>query len=94
MELNYPEGQEIKENKLIGMPKVLTARQDRTIAKQQANSLCQITNKNIKASGFLCRIPNVQNPVLITNNHVLNKTDIKPGKKIDIYFTDENDDKH
>ena len=85
---------ELKEIKFPGPPRPLTLQQDKVIFRQQIKSLCQITASDCKATGFLCRIPNILNPVLITCNHVLNETEIKPGKEISIYFTDENDDRH
>ena len=95
METNYSKDEEVKEQKLIGESKALTRIQYKTILRQQENSLCQITirkkNKNIKATCFLCKIPD---PVLITNNHVLDEEDLKPGEEINIYFTDENENKH
>ena len=72
-------------------PGALTAKQERVIAKQQAKSLCQITANELKLTGFLCNIPE---PVLITNNHVLNDSQLKLGKEIRIYFTDINAKKH
>ena len=68
---------EVEEKKLIGEAKALTRLQYKTILRQQEKSLCQITvrkkNKNIRATGFLCHIPD---PVLITNNHVLDEEDL------------------
>ena len=60
-----------------------------TINKQLEVSLCRITNKNNKVGiGFLCIIPfptfHYSLPVLITNNNVLEKNEISPGKKINI----------
>ena len=102
MGIGHPKKKEIKEvikeKKLIGAPRAIKAKQDRIIDKQQAKSLCQITTKELMASGFLCSIsdinnPNIKYPVLITNNHVLGEEQIKPDKEIKIYFTDQNDNK-
>ena len=73
--------------------KPLKKEQEKIIFKQQEKSLCQITTKDSKASGFLCKIPNVKNPVLITANNVLGEAQIKPGEEINIYFTDDDDRK-
>ena len=62
--------EEAKEKNLICQAKALTRIQYKKILKQQEKSLCQITTKKCKATGFLCKIPD---PVLITNNHVLGK---------------------
>ena len=71
--------------------KVLSRRQTKIILKQQSNSLCQISAKKGKGTGFLCKIPN---PVLITSNHTLNESQIKPGKEINIDFTDGDNKKN
>ena len=54
------------------------------------NCICKIYLKNGEnGTGFFCKIPfnNIILPVLITNNHVLNKNDIKDNNiiKISIY---------
>jgi surface protein len=59
------------------------------INKQLEVSLCRITNKNNKVGiGFFCAIPfptfHDKLPVLITNNYVLEKDEISPGKKLNI----------
>ena len=82
--------QEVKEKRPIGQPKKLTRKQTMIILNQQSKSLCQIITKKGKVNGFLCSIPD---PVLITSNHVLDGSQIKPGKEIKICFTDENDKK-
>ena len=82
--------EEAKNKKRPGLPKALTKMQDRIINKQKAKSLCQIITKDSKGNGFLCRIPDVKNPILITTNHVLGEKQIVSGSEINIYFTDEN----
>jgi hypothetical protein len=50
--------------------------------------ICKIfKGNNITGTGFFCKIPFQNNllPVLITNNHILDKEDIKLGKII--HFT-------
>ena len=83
----------IKVKKLTSV-EALTAKQNKIIDVQLSKFLCQITTEKLEASGFLCRIPNIKNPVLITTNHVLDETQIKPGMKINIYFTDEKNNKY
>ena len=82
---------EDKEKKIFGQPRSLTKKQIKKILNQQSKSLCQITTKEVKSTGFLCRIPE---PVLITAGYVLDESKIKPGEEIRIYFTDEEDRKH
>ena len=65
--INY---QEEKEGKKNDVPQTLTMKQNLIILKQQTKSICKITTSGSHATGFLCCIPN---PVLITNNHVLNE---------------------
>ena len=67
----------------------LTINQYKQIYYQQEKSICQIQSINLIATGFLCCIPN---PVLITNNHVLNSKQIKVGEKIKLGFLNENDE--
>ena len=60
-----------------------------SIYSQLADSLCRITNKNNKVGiGFFCLIPfpayDYCRSVLITNNYVLEKDEILPGKKVNI----------
>ena len=71
-----------------------TPEQIRVIAEQQSKSVCKITTSKCKATGFLCRIPNAINPVLITCNHILNEAQIKPGEEINIYFDEKKYHKH
>ena len=68
-----------------------TADQAKSLSKEEITHkkcLCKIQTKSGFDIGFLCHIPN---PVLITNNHILNQEDIQPGKKIKISFNDEMD---
>ena len=89
MGISSSKGRKIKYKKLTDQPNKLTMEQDRVLITLRKKSLCQITTKKSDSIGFLCRIPNIENPVLITNNHVLGKTQICPGTEIDISFTDE-----
>ena len=84
---------ENQEQELSGLPLPLSTEQLRVILKQQSKTLCKIKTNTAKASGFLCRLPEAKNPVLITCNHVLNETLLKPGNEVNIIFTDENENK-
>ena len=70
--------------------KALTSKQSKILMRQMEKSLCRIpkinSESNSSGTGFLCKIPT---PVLITNNHVLNKNDIEPEKEITISFEDD-----
>ena len=85
---------EEKEIKIKDQPEALTMKQDAKIAEQQVKSLCRIKIGDNEGSGFLCRIPDAENKVLITCNHVLNQEQIKPGEEITIYFTNKEGDRN
>ena len=62
------------------------------IKKKEVNNLfskeistCKIINGNKKGTGFFCRINISEIPfklALFTNNHILNRDDLKVGKEI------------
>jgi len=63
----------------------LTLEDTKNILFQMENCICEIYPKEGKiGTGFFCKIPinNILLPVLITNNHVLNKNDIDNNKII------------
>ena len=65
------------------------------INKQMANCVCKIHNGDITGTGFFIKIKAQNNeiyPVLVTNNHILEKEDIEKGKEITISIN--NDDKY
>ena len=77
---------------LGGLPP-LTTTQNKVILSQLEKTVCKIHKSDgTKASGFLCRIPfpdkNRLLPVLITNNHILNKDDIQLNRSIKITMGD------
>ena len=64
------------------------------ISEQAKNSVCKIIRKKGgTGTGFLCKIPFPDSftllPVLITCNHILDKTDIIKGSKIELSFNNE-----
>ena len=77
-----------KEKNLDDYPLPVTIDKTKIILKQMENYICKIENKNGNGTGFFCYIPNKKKllPVLITNNHVINKDIIKNGNKIIISF--------
>ena len=58
----------------------------KTILYQMENCICKIYKDNTIGTGFFCKLPynNTKLPVLITNNHILNKNDIKDNQVIKI----------
>ena len=83
----------IKEKYLKNRPKSLSLEQNEYINKQMKYSVCKIECDNNKnGTGFICLIPFPDKlhliPVLITNNHVLDYSELIPGKFIKISFND------
>ena len=65
----------------------LSAEEASKILMQLNNNICKIKKpNNDNATGFFCKIPfgNSTLPVLITNNHVLNKDDLKINRIVTI----------
>ena len=66
-----------------------------TISFQMKNNICKIFKKEaiVTGTGFFCLIPfqNILLPVLITNNHVLSKEDLKIGNVIILTINNNNE---
>ena len=86
----------IKETLLKSYPIPITIESTKKILNQMQNCICKINNSNGKGTGFFCYISNPDNPnekkmpVLITNNHVINKKIITENKSIKLTL-DEDD---
>lgn len=83
----------IREIYLNNCPDSLSIEQNEYINKQMKNSVCKIEcDNNKKGTGFLCYIPFPDKgnllPVLFTNNHVLDYSQLISGKNIIISFHD------
>ena len=80
----------IKEKSLNNHTKSTNLEGMETITQQMKQSVCKIICKDGNSgTGFFCLFQNPENLneihiVLITNNHVLDEKDIKPGKKINL----------
>ena len=66
---------------------------------QMKNCICKIyKNDGTKGTGFFCKIPfpddNNLLHVLITNNHILEQTDIENNKFIEISINNEKEDRN
>ena len=61
------------------------------IIKQMKNCVCKIHKENKMGTGFFTKIPYNSNilPVLITNNHILDRDDIKCGNTITISLNNQ-----
>ena len=73
-------------------PKPITLKSTEIIIEQMKNSICKIyLNKGSKGTGFFCKIPhnNKYLPVLITNNHVIDKKALEEEKKLLISINNE-----
>ena len=82
------------EKLLKDYPSYITIDQTKAILNQLENCICKIfVDDGSKATGFFCNIKhkNIDIPVLITNNHVLNEDNIKLNKIIKICFNNENE---
>ena len=62
------------------------------VNEQMKKCVCKITNRNMIGTGFFMKIKIHNNkllPVLVTNNHILSKENIKKGEKIIISINNE-----
>ena len=80
----------LKEKFIKSSPEPVSFKGTKKILKQMNNSVCRIYN-NGKGTGFFTKIPYKSKliPVLLTNNHVINKEDIKNNKDITIYLNND-----
>ena len=84
----------IKEKELDSHPNPITGAKLKAILEQMNKSICDIKCPiEGHGTGFFCKIPYpdffILKPVLITNNHVLNKEDIAEGKIIKFTLNNE-----
>ena len=78
-----------KEKLLSLYPIPITMESTRTILEQMENCICKINNKKGKGTGFFCYIPDDNEYVLITNNHVIDENIIKENNKIAITLNND-----
>ena len=86
----------IKEKVLSNQPRAIPAKQMKILLNLLETNICKIyCDDGSRGTGFFCKIENGWDKimkVLMTNNHVLNVNDIKPGKTIK--FSIDNDNKY
>ena len=85
-----------KESILNNYPIPITIEENNLIIEQMQKCICKIhKNNGEKGSGFFCYIPlgNSNLPVLITNNHVINKDYFKNNSLINLTLNDDKDTK-
>ena len=80
----------IKEKYIKTSPEPVSLEGTKQILNQMNDSVCRIYN-DCKGTGFFTKIPYKSKllPVLITNNHVINKDDIKNNKIISLYINND-----
>ena len=79
-----------QEKRIENQPIAVSIDNMRKIISQMENCICIIYTENgNKGTGFICKIPLLKNPVLITNNHVLNENEIKNGKIIKLIINNK-----
>ena len=83
----------IKETLIENQPIPVGIEETKLILYQMENCICKIYQNERTGTGFFCKIPfpdknNVLN-VLITNNHILNKEDIKNNKIIELIINNK-----
>ena len=59
------------------------------ILNQMKACICKIKLENIKATGFFCKISNINKNFLMTNYHVVNEIYINNNKEINILLNDD-----
>ncbi len=86
----------LREQYISTSPNPVSIKGTEKILEQMKKSICKIHKiGGIKGTGFFCKIPYNSNllTVLITNNHILNKNDIKEGQKIVISINNDTETK-
>ena len=84
----------IKEKYIVSSPEPVSLIGTEKILNQMNNCVCRIYN-NSEGTGFFTKIPYNSKllPVLITNNHVLDKNDISKNNIITIYLNNDKKEK-
>ena len=86
--------EEIKFEKLIeNSPNPVEIKGTENILFQMKNCICKIYNKNKKGTGFFLKTPfpgkNTPLYLLVTNNHILEESDLENGKIIETTINDD-----
>ena len=84
------------ESEIKNAIKPISIKKTEIILEQMKNCICKIHNGQKKGTGFFVKIPykNKIFTVLITNNHVLGKNEIMPGKIIVLSLNNEETTKY
>ena len=80
-----------KEKRLKFYPLPITLAKSSSIIEQMKTTICKITTKNGKGTGFFCSIPyqNAALPVLITNNSIINEPILKENRALNITVNED-----
>ena len=81
---------------LDNYPAPITIKGTEIILEQMKRYICKIfSQKGGEGTGFFCYInyENISMPVMITNNHIINKNYIKKNNIIKVTFNDDSEDK-
>ena len=87
-----------KEKQLKDCPQPISLESTENIINQMKNNICKIIiRENINGTGFFCKIPILDNnillPVLITNNHLITKEILETEKIIKILLNNDEEKK-
>jgi len=82
----------VKESYIDTSPIPISIKNMEKIVEQMKNCVCKIKKGNEKGTGFFAKIPykSIFKNVMITNEHILNKKDIKINKYIKVSLNNEN----
>ena len=58
------------------------------ILNQMKNCVCKIKIKKLNATGFFCKIPDINMNFLMTNYHIINEDYINENKEINVLLND------
>ena len=86
-----------QESDILGYPKIITYECTKKIIKQMEKNVFKIKTKDGQGTGFFCKIPFPDEtnmlPVLMTNNHVIDKDILINERNIKIYIEEEFEEK-
>ena len=78
-----------EENIILGSIEPINMINTEKILNQMKKCICKIKIENIKATGFFCKISNINKNFLMTNYHVIDEIYINNNKEINILLNDD-----
>ena len=79
----------MREENNISAPEPVNIAGTEKILHQMKNCVCKIKIGKINATGFFCKVPEINMNFLMTNYHVINEDFTKKNKDIKILLNDE-----